>query len=208
MVSPAPAPTESSAMRGRPLSRPLRSSGWTISSFWPSNEGVLMVQTTLPMTRPSCMLLFSRGGEFGLVQRVEPSLVHDADDGSVHGAVPALGGVARRAAGNHQHGFAESRVHRVHGNQVAGFINAFWRNRFNDEEFLAFEPRIFPRRNHCADDAGQNHEGCGNFKSDFSAGEAWRHRAIWCTGSQQVAEPRAVSVPQPSPSCRWAARLR
>src|SRR5712692_911008 len=186
MVSPAPAPTESSAMRGRPLSRPLRSSGWTISSLRPSSEGFLMVQTTLPMTRPSCMLLFSlglnargepRGGEFGLVQGVEPSLVHDADNGRVHGPVLALGGVARRAAGDYQHGFAESRVHRVHGNQISGFVGAFRGDRLHDEKFLAFEPRVFPRRNHCANDAGQNHEGRVEFKS-FFAGEAWRHRAI------------------------------
>src|SRR5712692_4937497 len=55
MVSPAPAPTESTATNARPLSRPWRSTGCTSKSFRPSSEASLMVQTTLPITRPSCM---------------------------------------------------------------------------------------------------------------------------------------------------------
>src|SRR5271169_4116981 len=122
MVSPVPAPTASSAITGRPLSRPLRSSGWTMRSFCPISAGSFIVQTTLPMMRPRSMLFLSRGGEFGFVQGVEHHFIDDANDRGVHGAVLAFGGVARRAAGHDQHGFAESGVHRVDGDQVAGLI--------------------------------------------------------------------------------------
>src|ERR1700722_16227420 len=102
MVSPAPAPTASSAITGRPLSRPLRSSGWTMSSFCPSKAGSFMVQTTLPMMRPSCMLFVPRGGKFGFVQGLEHHFVYDSDDRGIHRAVLTFGGVARGAAGDDQ----------------------------------------------------------------------------------------------------------
>src|ERR1700688_638394 len=137
MGSPAPAPTASRAITGRPLSRPWRSSGWTIRSFCPISAGSFIVQTTLPMMRPSSMLFLPRGGEFGFVQGVEHHFIDDADDGSVHRAVLALGGVARRAASYDQNGFAESGIYRVDGNQVAGFIVALRRNWFHDQEFFA-----------------------------------------------------------------------
>jgi len=47
-------------------------------SFWPTKEASFIVQTTLPITRPSSTLSLSRGGEFSLVQRVE---LHFVDDG-------------------------------------------------------------------------------------------------------------------------------
>src|SRR5271170_134592 len=108
MVSPVPAPTASRAITGRPLSRPLRSSGWTIRSFCPSSAGSFIVQTTLPMMRPRSTLFVPRGGKFSLVQGVEHHFVHDADNRGVDGAVLALGGVARGTAGDHQDSFAES----------------------------------------------------------------------------------------------------
>src|SRR6202166_2166376 len=111
MGSPEPAPTASRAMTGRPLSRPLRSSGWTIRSFCPTSAGSFMVQTTLPMMRPRCMLFFPRGGEFRFVQCVEHHFIDDADDRGIHGAVLAFGGVARGASGDDQHGFAKAGVH-------------------------------------------------------------------------------------------------
>src|SRR5487761_6672 len=108
MVSPEPAPTASRAMTGRPLSRPLRSSGWTIRSFCPIRAGSFVAQTTLPMMRPRSMLFFPRGGEFGFVQCVEHHFIDDADDRSGHGAVLAFGGVARGTSGHDQNCFAES----------------------------------------------------------------------------------------------------
>src|ERR1700726_4178540 len=135
-------------MMGRPLSRPLRSSGWTMSNFCPTREASFIVQTTLPITRPSSTLFLSRGGEFGLVQRIELHFIDDADNRGIHRAVPAFGGHTRRAAGHHQYGLAKSRINRVHGDQVAGFVSAFRRNRFDDEEFLALKTRVFTRGNH------------------------------------------------------------
>src|SRR5450759_2370338 len=125
-----------------------------MSSLWPCREAFFIVQTTLPMTRPSSMLFFPRGGEFGLVQRVELHFIDDANDRGVHGPVLAFGGHARGAARDDQHGLAESGIDRVHGDQVAGFVGALRRNRYHDEEFLSFETRIFTRRNHGADNAG------------------------------------------------------
>src|SRR5450631_1506352 len=145
MVSPAPAPTASRATTGRPVSRPLRSRGWTIRSFWPMSAGSFMVQTTLPMTRPRSMLFLSRGGEFGLVQRVKFYFVDDADDGGVDGAVLALGGVARGASGNNQHRLTGAGADCIDGNQVARFVRALGRNGFGDEEFLAFQARVLAR---------------------------------------------------------------
>src|ERR1700688_4569612 len=120
MGSPAPAPTASRAITGRPLSRPWRSSGWTIRSFCPISAGSFIVQTTLPMMRPSSMLFLPRGDEFGFVQGIEHHFIDDADDRGVHGAVLALGGVARGASGYDQDGFAKSGVHCVDGDHVAG----------------------------------------------------------------------------------------
>src|ERR1700682_4950129 len=74
----------------RPLLRPSRSSGWTMSSFCPTREAFFIVQTTLPITRPSSTLFLSRGGEFGLVQCVEMHFIDDADNRGVHGPVLAL----------------------------------------------------------------------------------------------------------------------
>src|ERR1700674_3558159 len=127
IVSPAPAPTSSRAMTGRPLSRPWRSNGWTIRSFCPISAGSFIVQTTLPIMRPRSMLFLSRGGEFGFVQGVEHHFIDNAHDRGVHGAVLAFGGVARGAAGHDQNGFAETGVHRVDGDQIAGFIIALRR---------------------------------------------------------------------------------
>src|ERR1700758_986615 len=169
MVSPVPAPTASRAMTGRPLSRPLRSSGCTIKSFCPMSAGSFMVQTTLPMMRPRCMLFFPRGGEFGFVERVEHHFIDDADDRGIHGPVLALGGVAGGAAGHDQHRFAESGIHRVDGDEVTGFIVPLRRNWFHDEELLAVQARIFARRNHGADNASENHEASVNLKSKTSS---------------------------------------
>src|ERR1700722_531728 len=158
MVSPAPAPTASRAMTGRPLSRPLRSSGWTIRSFCPTSAGSFMVQTTLPMMRPRSMLFFPRGGEFAFVQCVEHYFVDDADDRGVHGAVLAFSGVARGTSGHDQYGFAESGIDRVDSNHVTRFIVALRRDGFHDEKLLAFQARILARRNHGADNACEDHE--------------------------------------------------
>src|SRR5712692_8208332 len=133
MVSPAPAPTASTATNARPLSRPWRSTGCTSSSLRPSSVAFFIVQTTLPIMRPSIIseglelkvqierkvprrnasctygaasaalvallpLLPPCSGELDLVLRVEFDRIHDADDGGVHRAIFALGGVARRAA--------------------------------------------------------------------------------------------------------------
>src|SRR5260370_6561614 len=154
MVSTAPAPTESSATMGRPLSRPLRSSGCTMRSLCPARAASFIVQTTLPMTRPSSTLFLSRGGQFGLVQRVELHFIDDADNRGIHGPVLAFGGQARRTAGNDQHGLAKSGIDGVHCDEIAGFVGAFRRNRFDDEKFFAFEARVFTRRNHGANNAG------------------------------------------------------
>src|SRR6267142_5221878 len=123
-------------------------------SFWPTKEASFIVQTTLPITRPSSTLSLSRGGEFSLVQRVELDFVDDADNRGVHRPVLAFGGHARRAAGNDEHGLAKPGIDCVHGDKVAGFVGAFRGNRFDDEEFLTFETLVFARRNHCADNAG------------------------------------------------------
>src|ERR1700704_6204490 len=123
-------------------------------SFWPTREASFIVQTTLPMTRPRSTLFLSRGGEFGLVQRVELHFVDDADNRGVHWPFLAFGGHTRRAAGNNEHGLAKPGIDRVHGDKVAGFVGAFRGNRFDDEEFFSFEARVLARRNHGADNAG------------------------------------------------------
>ena len=62
--------------------------------------------------------------------------IDDADDRGVHRPVLAFGGVARGTAGDDQHGFAESGIHRVHGDQIAGFVGAFRGNGFTTRSFL------------------------------------------------------------------------
>src|ERR1700730_69487 len=215
-------------MMGRPLSRPLRSSGWTMSSFCPFREASFIVQTTLPMTHPSSTLFLSRGGEFGLVQRVELHFIDNTDNRGIHRPVFALGGHARAAAGHDQYGLANSRINHVHGDQVAGFVGAFGGNRFDDQEFLAFETRVFTRRNHGADNACQNHAVPITLKSEISTnvfakidatfrsafGLRQRYRKpprhdTACCGLGAPAQSIAVcSARQRQPSSRWEARPR
>src|SRR6185437_12430638 len=54
--SPIPAPTESIATIGFPDASRFRSTVCTMSSFRPASESFLMVATTVPMTRASCMI--------------------------------------------------------------------------------------------------------------------------------------------------------
>src|SRR6202035_3945741 len=138
-----------------------------ISSLCPTREASFIVQTTLPMTRPSSTLFLSRGGELCLVQRVELHFIDNADNRGIHRAVLAFGGHASRTAGHHQYGLAKSGINRVHSDEVAGFVRAFRGNRFDDQECLAFETRVFTRRNHGADNAGQNHAVPIRLKSEI-----------------------------------------
>src|ERR1700691_3917772 len=140
-------------------------------SFCPISAGSFMVQTTLPMMRPSSMLSFPRGGEFGFMQSVEHHFVDDADDRGVHWAVLAFGGVACGAAGYDQNSFAESRVHCVDCDQVARFIVALRGNRLHDEELLAFQAHVLARRNHGADNAGENYRASVCLKSRNSVAQ-------------------------------------
>src|ERR1700688_5062392 len=155
-------------MTRRPLSRPWRSSGRTIRSFCPTSAGSFIVHTTLPMMRPRSMLFLPRGGEFGFVQGVEHHFIDYADDRGVHGAVLAFGSAARGAASYNQYGFAESGIHRVDGDHVAGFIVPLRRNGFHDEKLLAFQARILARRNHGADYARENHEESVNLDNKIA----------------------------------------
>src|SRR5260221_12383298 len=107
-----------------------------MSSFCPTREASFIVQTTLPITRPSSTLFLSRGGEFRFVQRVELHFIDDADNGGIHGPVFAFGGHARRTASPNQHGLSKPGIHGVHGDKVAGFVAGFRRDWFDDEESL------------------------------------------------------------------------
>src|SRR4029077_17605791 len=120
------------------------------------------------MTMVAASSFLACGGELGFVLPVQLDRVNDADDGGVPRAAPAFGGHARGAAGNDQHGFAESRVHGVHGDQVAGFVAAFGINGLYDEEFLSFQARVFAGCNDGADDTGEDHEGALKVKSSKS----------------------------------------
>src|SRR3990170_5056133 len=133
MVSPAPAPTESSAITGFPAGRPCGSSGCTMRIFLPSSAAFFIVQTTVPMTLPRYIRpaagSFSEGG--GASQGffvVEADGVDDADDGGVHRAVFALNRHAGGAALNDEHGFAEAGVHRVDSHQVVAVVFAVGRD--------------------------------------------------------------------------------
>src|SRR5271169_5738202 len=113
MVSPAPAPTASSATSGFPFARPFRSRGWTTRSFCPMSRASFIVQTTVPITLPSCILFSAGRDEFGFMRGVKLHCIHNADDGGIHGTVLAFSGHARGAAGDDKNGFAESGVYSV-----------------------------------------------------------------------------------------------
>src|ERR1700730_13460670 len=117
------------------------------------------------MIRLRSMLFFPRVSKFSFVQSVEHHFIDDADDRGVHRAVLALGGVARGTAGYDQDGFAESGIPGIDCDQVSGFIVALRRDRFHDEQLLAFQARILARRNHGADNASENHRVFVNLKT-------------------------------------------
>src|ERR1700730_1959855 len=89
--------------------------------------------------------------------RIQLYGIDNPDDSRIYWAILAFGGHARRAAGYHQDSFAKPGGHRVHGDQITRLVSAFGRNGLNDQQFFAFEPRIFARGNNRAHDARQNH---------------------------------------------------
>src|SRR5579872_1237035 len=91
------------------------------------------------------------------MEGIHHHFVDDAHDCGVHGAVLALRGIARGAAGYHQDGFAKAGIDRVYGDEVARFICALRRDWFHYKKLLAFQARVFARRDHSADNAGENH---------------------------------------------------
>ena len=140
---------------------------------------------------------------------VELHGIHDADDRGVDGAILALGGQARGAAGNDQHGFAKSGVHGIDGNQVAGFVGAFGEMGFTMSSFLpsrrgslrvettvpTMRARIiqFSKSKSACDSKTES----GEDDSAFVRASTVRFAALRCATSRR-----------PSEFCRWAARLR
>src|SRR3990172_13078146 len=122
MVSPAPAPTESSAITGLPDGRPCGSSGCTTRIFFPSSTGFFAVQTTVPMTLPRNIRKSLAGGSGESFFVVEVDGINHADDGRVHRAVLALDRHAGGAALDNQDGFAEAGVHRVHRDEIIPLV--------------------------------------------------------------------------------------
>src|SRR5712692_6224371 len=97
--SPTPAPTESAATITRPTGSRDEDIGCTSSNVTPLSVSFLLLRTTFPTTRPSCM---------GSV--LDFDLVDDADNGGIHRAILHARRHARRAAADNQHGLAEARV--------------------------------------------------------------------------------------------------
>src|ERR1035438_10925973 len=118
--------------------------GSTRSRRWPSRWLSFTVDQTHPTTRPSSM-------------SIQPYIVDNADDSSVHGQILATLRHARRTAGHHQDALLESGADGVHSHQVAGFVLPLGRYRLHHDELLAFQPRVLPCRDHGAHYAGQNH---------------------------------------------------
>src|SRR5436190_11286802 len=140
-VSPTPAPTESTATSGRPTSAPSAPIGCTSISLRLSKLGSLMVATTSPITRASCMNLLA-----------DVDAVDDADNRGIHRRVLHARRQARRAAAHDQHGFADAGVHRIDGDEIIAFEFAFGIDRAGQHQLVADQPRIFSRRDDGPDD--------------------------------------------------------
>src|SRR3989338_1879077 len=169
MVSPAPAPTESSAITGLPEGRPCGSSGCTTRIFLPSSTGFFAVQTTLPMTLPRNIRKSLAGGSGEGFFVVEVDGVDDADDGGVHGAVFALNRHAGGAALDDEHGFAEAGVHRVDRHKIIAVVLAVRRDSLHHQQLLPFQARVLAGGDNGSDNASEKHQRDSNARCPASA---------------------------------------
>src|SRR3954462_14031022 len=114
--SSTPAPTPSIARIAVPRGVSSMLSGWTSSSFAPSNLRCFWVATTVPTTRPICITLL--GGSLCAPSRSSDiPVIDDADDAGIDGR---LGGIERKArflAADEEHFFANAGAHRVDGDE-------------------------------------------------------------------------------------------
>src|SRR4029079_7676570 len=72
-------------------------------------------------------------------------------------------GHPRRTAADDEDGFAESGVDRIHGHEVAALGLAAGIDRPRDQQFVADETLVLPRRDDGPNDLGQNHYSPGGF---------------------------------------------
>src|SRR5712671_72149 len=72
--------------------------------------------------------------------------VDDADDHGVDGTVLHARRHARGAAADDEHGLADARIHGVDGDEIVSFSFAARIDWADDEQLIADQTRIFPRR--------------------------------------------------------------
>src|SRR3954469_25289474 len=83
---------------------------------------------------------------------VDVDAVDDADDGGVDGAVLEAGGHSRRAAADNQHGFADTGVDRVDGDEMIAVGLAARVDGTNHEQLAADQAGVLPGSHDRADD--------------------------------------------------------
>src|SRR5262249_21329602 len=149
-----PAPIASAATSVRPASAPSAPMGCRTSKGTLVRCSSFRLTTTSPTTRASCIDL--RGVS---VARVDVYRVDNADDGCIDRAVLQAGGHAGGAAADNQHGLADPRIHRVHGNEVVGVRFSVGIRGPHDHQFRAEESRILARGDNGPDDTTEDHAG-------------------------------------------------
>src|SRR6185436_5499037 len=111
--SPTPAPTASTATSVRPAGARSGDTGCSSSNLWPLSSAALMLETTSPITRASCTMVFREGAgsarrprrgagarQRGCGDGLDVDAIDDADDRGVHGTVLHAG---RHAGGTAAH---------------------------------------------------------------------------------------------------------
>src|SRR6267142_6330341 len=157
-VSPTPAPTASTATSVRPAFDPSAAIGCRTISLMPVRFSSFRVVTTSPMTFASCIVV-EADLQVRLVPRCDFHRVNDADDRGIDGTVLHSRRHPRGAAADDEHRFADSGVHRVDSDEIVPFGFAVRVHLARDQQLVADQPRILPRRDNGTDDAREDHEG-------------------------------------------------
>src|SRR5688572_8197260 len=150
--SPTPAPTASTATIGFPLGSRFLLTVCTISNLRPCNESFLIVATTVPITRASCIFfvlcaLYSvlcnrlrstkrkvpRSKHKALCSAVNIDRINHTDDRRIHRNVFHSLREARAGSGNYQHPLMKAGSYRIDCNHVSGGVAAIYVDRSNDQ---------------------------------------------------------------------------
>src|SRR5262245_42814209 len=163
--SSTPAPTPSTASNAVPRGVSSMFSGWTSSSFAPSNLRCFCVETTVPTTRPICIQQSNLQSICNLQSAIcnqsaiSPKIpvINDPDDAGVDRRFDGMKREACFLAAHEEHVLAHARADRIHGHQRTPCRLPIGRERLDDQQLDPREILVLARRDDVSDHASDLH---------------------------------------------------